>query len=230
MVWYKIVTGIKDYFKNLCQLNIFAFIMLAGLSFMLSYTTINPIVESWMNRRIPPCIFTVEVLEDVNPNAVANHEVWITELSLGENEDMQVLFENCESNGFEFRSAEEYGYSNDIITNTAHEGSTITLTWLKGDSVVCEFWKQNLSGIVKISVVRGDRVISEEVIDLYTDQPNVYETFTTEIPEYEFSIKYSIFRWGIIAIGTVIMFLLFTIPLVILFSRMSKKKDTIKKS
>lgn len=219
---------IKKYFNTLRQINLFALIAIAILSFAVSYTIVNPIVVNWMNGKVPPCVFFLEVLDDVNPEAVPNHEVWITKFSLGENEDMKTIFDRCEAQGFEFRSAGDYGYSTDMIVNIAHEGSSLSLVLYDNSTLTCEFWKQNLSGIINVSVIRGDFVINEEKIDLYADSSEAFESFVTEIPEYEFSVKYTIFRCGVITAGTVLVFLIITGLIVLLFNSVSGKPKSKK--
>lgn len=219
---------IKRYFNTLRQINLFAMTATAILSFAVSYTIANPMVLNWMNSRVPPCVFSIEVLDDVNPKAIPNHEVWITKLSLDENEDMKAIFDSCEAQGFEFRSAGDYGYSTDMIINVAHEGSSLSLVLYDNSTLTCEFWKQNLSGIINVSVIRGDTVISEEKIDLYADSLEDFASFVTEIPEYESSVKYTIFRCGVITAGAVLVFLVIIDLITLLFNSVSGKPKSKK--
>lgn len=120
---------------------------------------------------------TLEVLEEVNANAVPNHEVWIDYLEIDGKQDMYALFSECEQEGFEYRSAVKYGYANDVITCVGGAGSHISFTIHKcGRKVGIGFWKQRLSGKVQLTATKGNAVIMNQVIDLFSDKAEQYES------------------------------------------------------
>lgn len=126
------------------------------------------------------CELTIEVLDDINEDAIPNHEVWINSATLSGENSLSVLFSNCRSNGFEYRSAGEYGYSNDVITNIGGAGSTITFAWEATEGDHIEFWKQNYSGIVKLTLAHNGRVINETKVDLFSNETGAFYDYSLD--------------------------------------------------
>ena len=211
------------------QLNIGTYIVVAALAVILVFVFIVSPVNQWVAGQIPPAEITVSVLDEINPEAAPNYEAWITHINFLGNEDIKDIFEKCdESSGFEYRSAVDYGYSADLITNISKAGSY--LKWSTAEqsgTISLEFWKQGFSGIVDFSVTRAGEEIFQTKIDLYTAEPNIYDTFTYELTPYELPMDIRLKQWGIMIGSGIVIFAIFIIGLAMLLpSEENEKKHT----
>ena len=201
--------------------------MLFLLSLLVSYILLNEPVSEFIQTRSPRYALTIEVLEETNPDAAPNREVWIDRLHLGQEEQLQTLFASSEGKGFEYRSAAKYGYSSDMITKVGGTESTITFRWNGGEDDLCEFWKQYLSGTVRITLELDGKVLDEQVLDLYSGQyGGEYYTYVLNSPPLEGTTqaKYVVLYCGAILLLAALLFAL-TALLIAHILLLNEKKD-----
>ena len=149
--------------------------LVAALSIIASF----PIFQRIMPDAATNITVTIDVLEETNPQAVPNREVWIESLKINGDENMEDAFLSAEEvSGFELRKAADYGYNNDVIINVGGAGSRLRFTCASDSPVEMTFWKQSLSGKIRLSFEEGDTVIDETVIDLYSDIPEERMTYS----------------------------------------------------
>ena len=192
--------------KGIKEISVFVLIAILLLSLLVSYVLLNGPLTAFLEARFSQYALTIEVRPEVNDNAIPNREVWINRLRLGGEEDMQAMFDRSEGHGFEYREAAEYGYSSDVITNVGGEGSSITFRWDGGEDDSVEFWQQALSGIVKVTLRRGDTVLDENTIDLYSaEDGGTYYTYFPDSSEQQAPVNYNALRYGGILAGAAVL-------------------------
>ena len=170
------------YRQGLSRIQPLVLVAVAAISLALSYMAVNQPLSEFLRARAPNYRLSIKVLEETNPNAIPNREVWIEEMTVDTVNDLKELFDgSTPHNGFEYRIAEDYGYSHDVITCTDGEGSEISFSWPVGKAFSCKFWKQHLSGIIQISLMVGEETVQEETVDLFADKPDQYYTYA--VPE-----------------------------------------------
>ncbi|MBR0514249.1 MAG: acyltransferase family protein [Clostridia bacterium] len=123
-------------------------------------------------------LLSLEVMEENNPNAIPNHEVWIEKASINGEEELSNIYQQAiQSTGFEFRKATDYGYNNDVIVNVAGAGSVLQFSCASNKPVSFTFWKQGFSGMVHIQELQGDTVIYDNILDLFSSESEQRETY-----------------------------------------------------
>jgi len=167
---------------GLSQIQPLVLVLAAALSLLASYMALQKPLRSFLEPRLPRYSLSITVLDEVNEQAVPNHEVWFEEMQVDTVSDLNTLFAGSTSHsGFAYRRGEDYGYSHDVIVCTEGAGSEITFSWPVGKPLSCTFWKQNLSGIIQLSLKVNDQTVREETLDLFADEPEQYVTYT--VPE-----------------------------------------------
>lgn len=195
----KIIYGIK-HIHLLGLLSIFA------VSVLISNILIGDNVSDMLLNKIAKYTLEIQVLEEYNPNSEANREVWITELSLGDSQDMELLYNHSKQSGFEYRKAEEFNYPNDMIVNIAGEKGKISFDWTGGTEDYIKFWMQPLSGMVTVTFFRQEEVLDQQTIDLYSNQ--IGEYYSYELAKFQqIPIRYIALKWGLIVAFSMILFL-----------------------
>ena len=179
-------------------------------------------VENIVMGRIANYTLGIEVLEDYSKNSSPNREVWINSIMLGGVSDMKTLYQNAEVAEFEYRSAADFGYTNDVLVNVGQENGQIKFSWVGGTEDFVKFWKQNLSGTVKITLQKQGEIIDQQTVDLYTTEPD--QTYVYEIGEFEnIPMQYTILQYGILLLAALIIFLALVASLSILLFDHDKK-------
>lgn len=196
----------KKYLIGLKGLSTFALISALLISCLISWSVLNKPLQQWGESHIPPAYLTVEVLDEVNPDAIPNHEVWINSLAINGNGDMRALFSDSEQEGFEYRAASEYGYSNDVITCVDGVGSYISFPIRKSEETdYIEFWKQNFSGTVRLTLIQEDTVLTNTTVDLYSDEAGQYFDYSIAI-QSKVPFKYVCISCAAMALATIMLF------------------------
>ena len=193
-------------FERIKELSVFTLLVICAVSALISWAVLNNPLKAFIDSMMPPYVLEIEVLEDTNPAAIPNREVWINRLSLGGEEDMGLLFSHSANSGFEFRRADDYGYSNDVITNVSGESGAIRFAWPKGGADSVEFQKQDRSGIIQLTLSRGDDILMSERIDLFSSDAEDYLTIDLDTTSNAVPRKYTAIRWGAIVLAALIIF------------------------
>lgn len=196
--------SIKDAFK---QVRIGIIVVMFLVSLIISYVVLcGPITDAFY-KRLPVYRCTLEVLAEVNEQAIPNREVWIEKLILDSSDAMEEVSETATENvGFEYREAETFGYMNDVIVNTAGEDGRLVFEWMGGEENTIVFWKQNLSGKVHFQLSRGAEIVRDEVIDLYSAESEDYQ-YDLDAPIL-IPVKWRTVQYGCVLIGGVLLLLL----------------------
>lgn len=216
----------KKYLNGLKELSTFAVVAAALISGLISWSVLHAPLQRWAESHIPPAYLTVEVLDEVNPDAIPNHEVWINSLAINGNEDMRALFSDSEQEGFEYRAASEYGYSNDVITCVDGAGSYISFPIRKSEETdYIEFWKQNLSGMIRVTLVQSDNVLDETTVDLFADEAEQYFDYNLAL-QSRASDGNKIVSYGIIVLVAVALFSSFAALLVYMINKSAANAGT----
>ena len=161
------MSNLKNVFKEVKPSVI---IFLAVLALILSYFTLYSRVTNILYLKLPNYQCGLEVLDDVNGQAIPNREVWIEQIILdGKTAMKQVMEFATENVGFEYRDASQYGYSCDVIVNTKGQDGRLSFEWKGGSENSITFWKQNLSGKVHIQLSKESEVIQDDILDLYSE-------------------------------------------------------------
>lgn len=174
-------TVFSRYGRGLSQIQPFVLVFAAALSLLASYMILQKPLARLLEARLPLYDLSITVLDEVNEQATPNHEVWIEEMQVDTCTSLHELFAGSTASGFEFRKAEDYGYSSDVIVCTEGAGSEISFSWPVGKPFSCKFWKQNLSGIVHITLAVGGEPVQDEEMDLFAAEAGQYATYT--VPE-----------------------------------------------
>ena len=197
----------KKYLKGISRLSGFALFVVIIISILCSYEVLNQPISSYLNSKLPMCQLTIQVLEEVNKDAVPNHEVWLENMQIGNNKNLQELYSsNINGQGFELRLAKDYGYNSDVIVCTGGAASELKIWWPIGQQVLCKFWKQSYSGIIYIKAELENKIIDQKTVDLYADQENQYYDYTAPKIRDSRLVRNQIIRIGIIAFTSVILF------------------------
>ena len=207
-------TVFSRYGHGLSQIQPLVLAVTAALALLASYMTLQKPLARLLEARLPLYGLSIAVLEETNEQAIPNHEVWIEEMQVDTCTDLQELFAGSAASGFEFRKAEDYGYSGDVIVCTEGVGSEISFSWPVGKPFSCKFWKQNLSGIVHVTLEVGGEPVQEEDIDLFADEAGQYATYTVpesteHVPGYLTAVYF-----GSIALLGALLFVICTAALV----------------
>lgn len=171
----------SKYWIGISQIQPLVLIITAILSLLVSYMALHSHLRSYLESRLPYYSLSITVLDEINPQAVPNREVWFEEMQIDGVSDFETLFAGSTSRGFEYRKGEDYGYSHDIIVCTGGAGSEISFAWPVGKALSCKFWKQNLSGMIRLALKVNGETVREETVDLFADKPEQYVTYT--VPE-----------------------------------------------
>lgn len=196
----------SEYWIGISQIQPLVLIITAALSLFISYMALNRPLRGYLESRLPQYSLSITVLDEVNARAVPNHEVWFEEMQIDGVSDFETLFAGSSSHkGFEYRKGEDYGYSHDVITCTGGAGSEISFSWQTGKALSCKFWKQNLSGIIRLSLKVDNETVRQQTIDLFADQPEQYATYTVpESAEYVPAYFPAVYIGGIVLLGLLI--------------------------
>ena len=101
-----------------------------------------------------------------------------------------------------------------MVVCTGGPGSKLQVSWPVGQSFQCRFWKQNLSGMIELSLIVGDRQIDYQLVDLFSAEAGEY--FIYSAPETKGYIPpyFAVVRIGIIVLLGMIVFLVLSIGMV----------------
>ncbi len=199
------MSNLKNVFKEVKPSVI---IFLAVLALILSYFTLYSRITNILYLKLPNYQCGLEVLDDVNGQAIPNREVWIEQIILdGKTAMKQVMEFATENVGFEYRDASQYGYSCDVIVNTKGQDGRLSFEWKGGSENSITFWKQNLSGKVHIQLSKESEVIQDDILDLYSEAGD---------ERYEYKLEASIvmpvawraIRFVCVLLGGVVLFFL----------------------
>lgn len=197
---------LKNYLVGIKKISGVILLFVLIISGIISYSVLNKPVAYLIQKNIADYTLEIDVLEEYNDSSSPNREVWINDIMLNNESDMEVLFQSADVEGFEFRTAEEYGYNNNVIVNTRQENGKISFHWIGGSEDYITFWMQNLSGEIQLTLKKQQEILDTEKVDLYTDAPDSYYTYS--IGEYQDTpTSYVILQYSCIAIGTILLFL-----------------------
>ena len=130
------MSNLKNVFKEVKPSVI---IFLAVLALILSYFTLYSRITNILYLKLPNYQCGLEVLDDVNGQAIPNREVWIEQIILdGKTAMKQVMEFATENVGFEYRDASQYGYSCDVIVNTKGQDGRLSFEWKGGSEKVSD--------------------------------------------------------------------------------------------
>ncbi len=145
---------------------VFMLCMIVALLCMLLFE--QGITECLVRLFVAP--MSVELTVDGKNIDSQSYEVWITGVSGRNILDLEEVIENASrQEGFEYRSAQEYGYLHDVIVNNGRKDSALNFSLYAGKRNTITFWKQNLSGIVILTTKYG-----QKKIDLYSALTDEY--------------------------------------------------------
>lgn len=213
---------VKKLIYGIRHISNFVLLIAFLISLLISYSLMGEKVENIVMGRIANYTLGIEVLEDYSKNSSPNREVWINSIMLGGVSDMKTLYQNAEVAEFEYRSAADFGYTNDVLVNVGQENGQIKFSWVGGTEDFVKFWKQNLSGTVKITLQKQGEIIDQQTVDLYTTEPD--QTYVYEIGEFEnIPMQYTILQYGILLLAALIIFLALVASLSILLFDHDKK-------
>ena len=204
----KIIYGIQ-------HISNFVLLVTFLISLLISYSLLGEKVENMVMGRIANYTLEIEVLEGYSKNASPNREVWINSIVLGGVSDMKTLYQNAEITEFAYRSAADFGYQNDVLVNVGQENGKIKFSWVGGTDDFVQFWMQNLSGTVQITLQKQGEIINQQTVDLFTTKSD--QTYVYEIGKFQYTpVRYTILQYGILIFAALIVFLALVVGLSIL--------------
>lgn len=196
---------VKKLIYGIRHISNFVLLIAFLLSLLISYSLLGEKVENIVMGRIANYTLGIEVLEDYSKNSSPNREVWINSIMLGDVSDMKTLYQNAEATEFEYRSAADFGYTNDVLVNVGQENGKIKFSWIGGTKDFVKFWMQNLSGTVKITLQKQGEIVDQQTVDLYTTKPD--QTYVYEIGEFQHTpVQYTILQYGILLFAAILVF------------------------
>lgn len=196
---------VKKLIYGIRHISNFVLLIAFLLSLLISYSLLGEKVENIVMGRIANYTLGIEVLEDYSKNSSPNREVWINSIMLGGVSDMKTLYQNAEAIEFEYRSAADFGYTNDVLVNVGQENGKIKFSWIGGTKDFVKFWMQNLSGTVKITLQKQGEIIDQQTVDLYATKPD--QTYVYEIGEFQHTpVQYTILQYGILLFTAILVF------------------------
>lgn len=195
----KIIYGIQ-------HISNFVLLVAFLISLLIGYALLGEKVENMVMGRVANYTLELDVLEDYHENSSANREVWINGMMLGGESDMRDLYQKAEVTNFEYRSAADFGYTSDVIVNVGQESGAIKFSWIGGTEDFIQFWMQNLSGKVQITLQRQGEMIDQKTVDLYSAVPD--QMYVYEMGEFQqIPMQYMVLQYAILLFVAIVVFL-----------------------
>lgn len=168
----------KKLFSEICKLNIIYCISAALLSLLLGYTLLYAVISADSDKH--SYSLYIEVMERAE-GETGGSEVWIEQMELGGHTDLNEIFGRISADGFEFRKAEDYGYTGDVIVNIGGAGSTLSAEWNGSSEFSVTFWKQYLSGVLSVSLYEDGALKEQRLLDLFDESGLIRYTYNVGV-------------------------------------------------